>query len=87
LIKKQSRGKKKNYKTLAKRSKVCYNKYKIKDHCESSLPIEKSQKIFFVVLCHDCRRKGCKIKNHEKQCVFHGFLLFKGQKQIFLENG
>ena len=29
---------------------------------------------------HDCRRKGCKTKNHEKQCVFHGFLLFKWQK-------
>lgn len=36
---------------------------------------------------NDCRRKGCETKNHEKQCVFHGFLSFKGQNQVFFENG
>lgn len=28
----------------------CYNTYKIKDDCAGSIPTEKSQKIFFVVL-------------------------------------
>ena len=31
--------------------------------------------------------KAARQKNHEKQCVFHGFLLFKRQKRVFLKSG
>ena len=35
---------------------------------------------------HDCRRKGCKTKKHEKRIVFHAFLLFKHRKRAFMKS-
>lgn len=36
---------------------------------------------------HMLQTKRLQDKNHEKHTVFHGFLLFKGQNQVFLESG